>query len=97
MQPPPPTGCTGKAPPGAGGGVTLDEAAVVVIAGIAVMSPTAKTRAVTAPHNATTVPPCRFLTIHKCSHSPPNAHHTRPDSENTPRSHQESSKVGLGR
>ncbi len=58
MQPPPPTGCTGKAPPGVGGGagVTLDEAAVVVVGVVAPGDqPTARTSAATQAHNAAAV------------------------------------------
>jgi hypothetical protein len=68
MQPPPPAGCTGKAPPGAGGraGVTLDEE--VAFAGRVARSPSdqpnARTNAAPQAHNAVAVPlrPCRMAT-----------------------------------
>lgn len=55
MQPPPPTGCTGTAPPGAGGaGVTTD--GVAVAAGAPPDGrPAARTTAVTHPHSAARV------------------------------------------
>jgi len=65
MQPPSPTGWTGKAPPGVGGdgGITLDEAAVVVVAVVAPGDqPTAKTSAATPPHNAAAVLVFAFVT-----------------------------------
>ncbi len=68
MQPPPPTGWTGKAPPGFGGdggaGVTLDEAAAVVV-GVAPPGdqPTAKTSAATQAHNAAPVLAFGFVTL----------------------------------
>lgn len=77
MQPPPPAGCTGKAPPGAGGGagVTLDEAAV---AAIAVASPgnqpSAKTSTPTQALKAAAVVACRLPITDDCSYSPRDAH-----------------------
>jgi hypothetical protein len=90
MQPPPPTGWTGKAPPGVdgdGGAVDWpDEAADVVITVIAVMSPTAKTSAATQIHHAAAFLVCRFPTIHHSSYSGPDAQNTRSDSRRSPRS-----------
>lgn len=77
MQPPPPTGCTGKAPLGVGGGagVTLDEAA---LAASAVASPgnqpSAKTSTPTQALKAAAVLARRLLITNDCSDSPRDAH-----------------------
>jgi hypothetical protein len=77
MQPPPPTGWTGKAPPGAdgdGGAVdSPDEVADVVITVIEVMSPNAKTSAATQIHHAAAALACRFPIALNCSYLPPDA------------------------
>jgi hypothetical protein len=81
MQPPPPTGCTGNAPPGVdgdGGAVdSPDEVADDVITVIAVMSPTAKTSAATQIPHAAAVLAFPFPTTDKCSDSGPDAQNTR--------------------
>lgn len=67
MQPPPPAGCTGRAPPGAGGGagVTFDDgvgfAARLTIP--ASDQPNAKTSAAKTPQTAATGWACRIFTI----------------------------------
>jgi len=64
MQPPPPTGWTGTAPPGAGGGT--DELALA--AGVArVARPPAKTNAATHPHSAARVMAFGVPTRHNSS------------------------------
>lgn len=59
MQPPPPAGCTGKAPPGAGGAggwrVTVDE---VTLAAVATAGDDPNAKASPAAHNAATVLAC---------------------------------------
>ena len=81
MQPPPPAGCTGKAPPGAGGGagVTLDEevAFVVLAAASPAAQPNAKTSAAPQAPNAAAVLACPFHTTHHCSYSRRDAQNTR--------------------
>jgi hypothetical protein len=81
MQPPPPAGLTGMAPPGAGAGVALLEAAVVLIAVVveasAVDHPTATTSAAKPAPTAPMVLACRFPTISYCSHSSGNVHGAR--------------------
>jgi hypothetical protein len=74
MHPPPPTGTAGKAPPpgppgvggGAGVGVTLDDAATVVVPSSAPY-PTAKASMTAAPHAAIAVLPLWFVTIVDCN------------------------------
>lgn len=69
MQPPPPAGWTGKAPPGLGGGVTVEDEAAVEALGAT--SPgdhaNATTSAARTPHNAVTGWACRYSTILHCS------------------------------
>jgi hypothetical protein len=77
MQPPPPTGWTGNAPPGvdgpAGAVDSPDEVADVVITVIAVMSPTAKTSAAKQIHHAATVLAGRSPIALNCSYLPRDA------------------------
>lgn len=58
MQPPPPAGCTGSAPPGAGGGFGAGTDTIGAVAAIAAAlpkdSPTASTSAAAPPHSAAT-------------------------------------------
>src|ERR1700741_1877664 len=73
MQAPPPTGCTGRAPPASppatspgdgGAGATLDERLIALLSGLsapAKLNPTAKTKAA-PPHTAAAVLPLRFVT-----------------------------------
>jgi len=82
MQPPPPAGFTGNAPPGAGAGgagATLLDGAVEATA---VVSPAAQppAEASATTHNAAAVLAVRFVTTDNCSSSTPNALGTRPDS-----------------
>jgi hypothetical protein len=82
MQAPPPTGCTGKAPPPSpppcdgGTDVTLNEGPVALLSGSptpAAPHPIAKTKAA-PPHNAAAVLPLRFVTTANCSFSSWDAH-----------------------
>jgi hypothetical protein len=65
MQAPPPTGCTGRAPPGVdgdgGAGLTLDEAAVAVATESSTDAPIAKANTATPPHNTAAALPLRFV------------------------------------
>ncbi len=98
MQPPPPTGCTGRAPLGVGGaGVTLDEAAVVVAAMASPGDqPTAKTRAATQEPSAAVVLAFARVTTNNCSFSAPDAQNRAPASEKSPRRHRGSTKDDRG-
>lgn len=67
MQPPPPAGCTGRAPPGVGGaGVTLDDEATETATSPA-DQPNAKTSAAPQAQSAAAVLACPFPTPHHCS------------------------------
>jgi hypothetical protein len=78
MQPPPPTGCTGNAPPppsppvafpsDGGAGAPLDEVLIVLVSGLsAAPTPaTAKASTATPPHIAVTVLPLRINTTSNC-------------------------------
>lgn len=81
MQPPPPAGCTGKAPPGVGGGagVTLDEEGAVAARAVASPAdqPNATTSAAPQAHNVAAVLACPFPTSDHCSYSPRDAQNAR--------------------
>ncbi len=82
MQPPPPTGCTGTAPPGAGG--ATDEEAIA--AGAAPEErPAAKTNALTHPHSAARAFAFEVPIRHNSSCSAVDARVTRENYEHTPR------------
>jgi hypothetical protein len=77
MQAPPPTGCTGKAPPAGDGcaDVTPDEALIALVRGSPAPptpSPAARMKA-TPPHTAAVLP-LRFVTTPNCSFSSRGAH-----------------------